>query len=138
VALANKLARIAWAVLAGEHRYGARADALTSTADTQGRRRTEHLLSAGTIAAMDERSNRCPGSLVQKMAAPPGRGYYGDRDALIPIVAWSQRLLTQAGYIYGRPRRCKSDLHVSATRLLAVIYPVSNDPDGFRGTTPNH
>jgi hypothetical protein len=20
----------------------------------------------------------------------------------------------------------------------AVIYPVSNDPDGFRGTTPNH
>ena len=23
-------------------------------------------------------------------------------------------------------------------RLPAVIYPVSIDPDGFRGTTPNH
>ena len=50
----------------------------------------------------------------------------------------STRPHTKAGHIYGRPRHCNGDLHGSATRLLAVIYPVSNDPDGFRGTTANH
>ena len=43
----------------------------------------------------------------------------------------------QAGHIYGQPRLRKGQLMWTG-RLPAVIYPVSIDPDGFRGTTPNH
>jgi hypothetical protein len=40
-------------------------------------------------------------------------------------------------FIYGQPRLRKGQL-MPTGRLPAVIYPVSIDPDGFRGTTPNH
>jgi hypothetical protein len=43
----------------------------------------------------------------------------------------------QAEHIYGQPRLRKGQL-MPTGRLPAVIYPVSIDPDGFRGTTPNH
>ena len=48
-----------------------------------------------------------------------------------------QLLQSEAGYIYGQPRLRKGQLKWTG-RLPAVIYPVSIDPDGFRGTTPNH
>jgi hypothetical protein len=47
-------------------------------------------------------------------------------------------LQSKAGYIYGRPRLCKGFFGFPACRVPAVIYPVSIDPDGFRGMTPNH
>lgn len=48
------------------------------TADREkGDDETEQLLSASTIAAMDERSNRRLGNLVQKMAQR-GREFYED------------------------------------------------------------
>ena len=46
-------------------------------------------------------------------------------------------LQCEAGYIYGQPRLRKRQFG-SDSRSLAVIYPVSIDPDGFRRTTPNH
>ena len=48
-----------------------------------------------------------------------------------------QRSHSKAVYIYGQPRLRKRQF-ASDTRSLAVIYPVSIDPDGFRRTTPNH
>jgi hypothetical protein len=57
--------------------------------------------------------------------------------ALISMMARSNELQSKAGYIYGQPRLRKAQL-MSTSRLPAVIYPVSIDPDGFRGTTPNH
>jgi hypothetical protein len=58
--------------------------------------------------------------------------------ALISMVARSNKpLQSEAGYIYGQPRLRKAQLMWTG-RLPAVIYPVSSDPDGFRGTTPNH
>jgi hypothetical protein len=43
----------------------------------------------------------------------------------------------KAEHIYGQPRLRKWQFG-SDSRSLAVIYPVSIDPDGFRRTTPNH
>jgi hypothetical protein len=52
---------------------------------------------------------------------------------------------SKAEYIYGQPRlriygqpRLRKWQFGSDSRSLAVIYPVSIDPDGFRRTTPNH
>jgi hypothetical protein len=53
------------------------------------------------------------------------------------MMARSTMLHSEAGYIYGQPRLRKRQF-APAARLLAVIYPVSIDPDGFRETTPNH
>ncbi len=52
------------------------------------------------------------------------------------MMARSQRS-NKVGYIYGQPRLRKKQF-ASDNRSLAVIYPVSIDPDGFRRTTPNH
>ena len=71
---------------------------------------------------------------------PPIRGLSANEidRALISMVARSNTSLQpEAGYIYGQPRLRKAQ-SMWTSRLPAVIYPVSMDPDGFRGTTPNH
>ena len=55
-------------------------------------------------------------------------GHYGQR---------SREPHSKAEHIYGQPRLRKWQFG-SDSRSLAVIYPVSIDPDGFRRTTPNH